>query len=265
MSLIEGPEGPLEVLVTGTGEPVTVFAHGLAASIEETRPFGSGVTGTRVFLHFRGHGASGVPDTTWTYSSVAADLMAVADAYGARRALGVSLGAGAVMRAAATRPGMFDRIVLVLPGALDRPRDDAAIARMHRMARLVLEADVEALTAVIIEEQPLGARSREDVRVWAARRAGRLASAQVAKALLDLPARYPVDAATDLSVVTCPALVIGQEQDGAHPAELAREIAHRLPHAQLRIFDGEGLVWAHRQELRELVSSFLNSAERQPG
>ena len=35
--LIEGPDGPLEVLVTGSGEPVTVFAHGLAGSIDETQ------------------------------------------------------------------------------------------------------------------------------------------------------------------------------------------------------------------------------------
>jgi hypothetical protein len=35
----------VEYLVTGGGEPVTVFAHGLAGSIPETRPFGSGVGG----------------------------------------------------------------------------------------------------------------------------------------------------------------------------------------------------------------------------
>ena len=47
--------------MTGPGEPVTVFAHGLAGSIDETRPFGSGVRGSRVFLHFRGHGATSAP------------------------------------------------------------------------------------------------------------------------------------------------------------------------------------------------------------
>jgi hypothetical protein len=50
--------GDVEVLVTGSGSPVTVFGHGLAGSIAETRPFGSGVRGTRAFLHFRGHGAT---------------------------------------------------------------------------------------------------------------------------------------------------------------------------------------------------------------
>jgi 3-oxoadipate enol-lactonase len=259
--LVDGPDGPLEVLVTGTGEPVTVFAHGLASSIDETRPFGSGVRGTRVFLHFRGHGASHAPDSTWTYESVAAELTAVMTAYAARRAVGVSLGAGAILRAACQAPESFDRLVLVLPGALDAPRHDAAIDRMRRMAELVRAGDLEALTVALVEEQPLGARGRADVRVWAGRQARRLAGSNVAHALLDLPQRFPLDPPGDLTAVTCPVLVVGQEGDGAHPAELAREIAERLPNAQLRIFDRDGLIWAHRGELRELVSSFLNQSD----
>jgi 3-oxoadipate enol-lactonase len=258
--LVEGPDGRLEVLVTGSGEPVTVFAHGLAGSIDETRPFGSGVRGSRVFLHFRGHGHSHAPDTTWTYQSVADELMTVVRRYGARQALGVSLGAGAIMRAACESPGSFDRLVLVLPGALDRPRHDPAVERMQRMARLVRTGDLAGLTESLIEDQPVGARSRPDVRVWAGRRARRLAGSNVAHALLDLPSRFPLDPGADLSVLACPVLVVGQEGDGAHPADLAREIAERLPDSRLRIFDADGMLWAHRAELRELVSSFLNQA-----
>jgi pimeloyl-ACP methyl ester carboxylesterase len=256
--LVEGPDGPLEVLVTGGGEPVTVFAHGLAGSIDETRPFGSGVRGSRVFLHFRGHGASYAPDSVWTYESVTNELMTVVAMYGARRALGISLGAGAIMRAACESPGFFDRLVLVLPGALDRPRHDPAIQRMQRMARLVETGDLEGLTTSLIEDQPLGAQSRPDVRVWAGRQARRLAGSNVAHALLDLPSRFPLSSSTDLAVVTCPVLVVGQEGDGAHPVALAREIAERLPDARLHIFDADGMIWAHRAELRELVSTFLN-------
>lgn len=261
MPFVDGPAGPIEVLVTGSGEPVTVFAHGLASSIDETRPFGSGVRGSRVFLHFRGHGASYAPESTWTYESVAGELMTVAREYGARRALGVSLGAGAILRAAYDEPGWFERIVLMLPGALDRPRHDPAVIRMETMARFVASRDLEALAGALVADQPTGAQDRADVRVWAERRARRLAGTNVAQALLDLPARFPLDPGSDLSVVSCPVLVVGQEGDGAHPAELARETAERLPNAQLRIFDADGLVWAHRAEVRELVSTFLN----QPG
>lgn len=258
MDLVEGPDGALEVLVTGSGQPVTVFAHGLASSIDETRPFGSGVQGSKVFLHFRGHGASYAPDSTWTYEAVMDELMAIVTAYGARRAVGVSLGAGAILRAALEYPGAFDRLVLVLPGALDRARDDPAVRRMQRMAALVETGDLEGLTASLISDQPLGAQRRPDVRVWAARRARRLAGSNVSHALLDLPQRFPVEPNADLSVIRCPVLVVGQEGDGAHPAALARETAERLPNAQLTIFDADGLVWAHRAEVRSLISTFLN-------
>ena len=77
-SLVDGPDGALEVLTTGSGLPSTVFAHGLAGSIETTRPFGSGVAGSRTFFSFRGHGASAAPETDWTYAALAAELDAVA-------------------------------------------------------------------------------------------------------------------------------------------------------------------------------------------
>src|SRR3954454_15874353 len=41
---------------TGSMVPTTVFAHGLAGSIADTRPLGSAVAGRKVFFHFRGHG-----------------------------------------------------------------------------------------------------------------------------------------------------------------------------------------------------------------
>src|SRR4051795_1958284 len=66
--LVATPHGvELECLAAGSGRPVTVFAHGLAAGITETRPLGSGVHGRRVFFQFRGHGRSAAPAGPWTY------------------------------------------------------------------------------------------------------------------------------------------------------------------------------------------------------
>jgi hypothetical protein len=95
-SLLEGPEGLLEFITTGSGVPATGFAHGLAGSIQMTRPFGSGVGGIRTFTHFRGHGASAAAETSWTYTVLAGELRAVADHVAATQAHGVSVGAGAL-------------------------------------------------------------------------------------------------------------------------------------------------------------------------
>src|SRR5204863_8641281 len=75
--------GSVEHLVVGTGAPVTVFAHGLGGSIVDTRPLASGVDGTRVFLHFRGHGATTVTSGGYSYDDLVTELLTVADAFGA--------------------------------------------------------------------------------------------------------------------------------------------------------------------------------------
>lgn len=258
MPLIAGPEGPLECLATGSGEPVTVFAHGLAGSIDETRPFGSGVAGTRVFFHFRGHGASGESEAPWTYAAAAGDVQAVMRAYGARRGLGVSLGAGALLRAAVVDPGAFDRLVLVLPATIDLPRNDPAVTLMHKRAELIQDRDLDGLAASLVTEQPVGVRDRADVRSWAARQARRLSSSSVARALRELPPQHPLADRSQLAALRCPVLVIGQEGDAAHPAAIARELAAVLPDATLEVYDDGGVLWSHRTDVRGSISTFLN-------
>jgi pimeloyl-ACP methyl ester carboxylesterase len=69
--LLDTPHGVrLERLITGVGDPVTVFAHGLAGDIATTRPLGSAVLGRRVFFHFRGHGRSDAPPGPWTFDDL---------------------------------------------------------------------------------------------------------------------------------------------------------------------------------------------------
>lgn len=157
-SLLEGPDGLLEFTTTGSGSPATVFAHGVTGSIETTRPFGSGVRGSRTFLHFRGYGASAAAETPWTYAALADELRAVADHVGATQALGVSMGAGALCALLARTPLRFERLVFVLPAALDQPRTDDALDHLAMSAavpvtdRAVLAA-VTAPALVIAQEQ----------------------------------------------------------------------------------------------------------------
>jgi pimeloyl-ACP methyl ester carboxylesterase len=244
--------------VTGAGEPVTVFAHGLGGTIEQTRPFGSGVRGTRAFLHFRGHGASSAPAGPWTYAALADELQAISDHVHATRALGVSLGAGALLRLAAERPDRFQRLVLVLPASLDRPRGDGAPARLQQMAAHVEAVDAEALAGLLRAEQPAGARGRSDVAAWARSHARHLLGIGVATALRELAAQVPLDDRGALEAVRAPVLVVGQHGDEAHPARVAEELAGVLPRARLAMFDADGILWSHRRELRELVAGFLN-------
>ncbi len=260
MPLIEGPNGPVDCLVTGSGGPVTVFAHGFAGSIAETRPFGSGVAGSRVFFHFRGHGDSADTDEPWTYTGLEGELRAVRDTYAATRALGLSLGAGAVLSAAVHNPGEFERIVLVLPAAIDEPRGHSAVERVEAMAQRADAGDVEGLAWLLLDAQPTSLWEHRSVRVWAHQQAQRLCGDRLRGAIRQIPTLHPLKDRSELAAVTCPVLVIGQHGDDAHPVRVVRQIAEGLPAAETEIFPPGGVPWTRRGALRQLIADFLNTS-----
>lgn len=252
--LVDGPTGPLEVLTAGRGEPRTVFAHGLAGSIPTTRPYAAKVPGVRSFLHFRGHGRSPAPDGPWEYADLAAELWTVADHVGARQALGISMGAGALCAGLVDDPERFDKVVLVLPAAIDAPRQDAAMARFALLATLVEAGDHEGVAQHLLEQEPVAVRTAPGMRTWARDQAGRLIGTGVGRAL---PHRTPVADRAALSAVHAPVLLLAQEDDPAHPAAVARELAEIFPRAVLQVLPAGGIMWEHRARVRDLVGDFL--------
>ncbi len=250
--------GRVEYVVVGSGSPVTVFGHGLGGSILDTRPLGVGVRGTKVFLHFRGHGGS--LGDGWSYAGLATDLRAVADETGATRALGVSMGAGALTALLADAPDRFDRVVFYLPAVLDRPGAGPALGRFRAMAGAVEAGDLDGLTALVLTEIPPAVRVQPDARAYAAMRAELLLAGKAAAALRELPGQAAVADAGVLARVGVPALVVAQEDDDLHPVAVARELAAALPDARLEVFAGGGSLWLSRDRLRTLISGFLNAA-----
>ena len=259
MPVIDGPVGQLHYVVTGDGDPTTVFVPGLAQSIADTRPFGSAVVGTRVFVDLRGHGGSRAPASVdgWTYEGLAADARVVADAVGATRALGVSLGAGALLRLLADEPARFERVVLALPGPTAVERDAALLARTDDVADAVEANDPIAIGAALMRMQPEGARGRSDVRLWARRHAADLGGSAVSGALRHLPRQLVLPSLDALSAVTASVLVLAQRGDDVHPVAAAEALAAAIPGAHLEVSDNLW-VWGGRSALRETVSGFLN-------
>ena len=108
--------------VDGSGEPVTVVAHGLTNNRKELAAFTPMLPGAKVRFDFRGHGRTlTAPDASFRFEDFARDLDAVADAFGATRAIGTSLGAGAIGNLVCRVPDRFERVVLLLPAGLDVP------------------------------------------------------------------------------------------------------------------------------------------------
>jgi 3-oxoadipate enol-lactonase len=257
--LIDLPGGVrLECLRAGTGEPATVFAHGFAGGIADTRPYGSAVHGTKVFFQFRGHGRSSAPGGPWGYADLASDLRGVADHFFARRALGVSLGAAALVQLLAQTPDRFDRVVFVLPAVLDEPRSAHAADRTRALLDAVVNGDQSTATDLLAQDIPTSVRDSPAAWQYLRDRLDQLFRDGLAPALGDLLGEPALPDRALLGAVTAKALVIGCTGDRAHPARVAEALAEALPHAELHIYPRPALLWSQRADLRRRVAGFLN-------
>jgi pimeloyl-ACP methyl ester carboxylesterase len=244
----------VEVAVVGSGLPVTVFAHGLGGSAAETRPLAVRTPGTRVLLTFRGHGASDGIEGGWTYDDLADDLTEVANAFGATGAVGLSLGAGALLRLLSRTPDRFDRLAFVLPAALDESRDDLATARLLRLADAVIAGDEPCVVRLLMEDVPEQVRGRGGVRVLVDRRARQLlGNAPPYPRGTDAPLR---DLAP-LSQVTARALVVSQRDDALHPSSVAERLTAALAHSTLLLLDHGGVFWTETRRVQDALATHL--------
>ena len=246
----------LTAVVTGSGDPVTLAAHGLGASIAETRPLLSGVAGRRVFYAARGH--AGDSPAPFSYRDLGDDLLTVADQHDATRALGVSMGAGAILSLLARHPDRFEKVVCFLPGAIDQPRTDQAVGRLRDLVIALRAADTAGVRALVAAEIPPDLHGPASAYIDTRARF-LLDNPGIAVAVASLPAVTPVPDRSALAAVSAEVLVLAQEGDPVHPAQVARDLAAALPRARLHVFDGPGVLWNARSEFRERVLAHLGA------
>lgn len=261
MAEVLAPDGTrLHVEVDGTGDPVTVLAHGLTNSCMELAAFTPLAPGTKIRFCFRGHGHSGTPGAGhYRFEDFAGDVDAVATAFGATRAVGTSLGQGAITRLLATRPDRFERLVFVLPAALDVVLGDGALADFDRTAdlleRLPRDQAVERILEVSGRSDDYAERPwlRDvDMLLWQD-----LQPLGVARSIREVTRDVAIGDRELLRAVTAPTLVIAREGDAIHPAELARVMVTIMPNAELVVLGSEDELYAAIPMLVERVAAFL--------
>ena len=250
----------LHVAVEGAGDPVTVFAHGLTNSCMELAAFTPFAPGTKVRFCFRGHGHSSTPAAgRYAFADFARDLDDVATAYGATNAVGTSLGAGALVHLLADAPDRFERVVFLLPAALDRPIGDRAL--FDRTADLLetLPRD-EAIEAILAESGRAEGYERQpglrefDLLLWQD-----MNPLGVARAIRQVVGDVAIEDRERLRSVSAPALIIAREGDAVHPAAVARAMAELLPAAELVMLPSEDDLMASIPEQVARVSAFLGT------
>jgi 3-oxoadipate enol-lactonase len=241
----------------GEGAPVTVVAHGLTNNRNELAALTPMVPGTKVRFDFRGHGHSSAPETGYAFADFARDLEAVADRVGATRAVGTSLGAGALASLLTRLPDRFERMVWLLPAALDLP-----FAFRDRYEELAATLDgtspEEAMEAVLADPE----RAAEHLQAPWRFELDRLTWEHdhpdgVARAIRGAIADWPVKHREDLRKVTAPVMLICVEGDPIHPAELGPILADLLPNAELETFADVSGMFEALPALVRRVSAFL--------
>jgi pimeloyl-ACP methyl ester carboxylesterase len=257
MAEVRNGDVTLHVEVDGDGEPITVLAHGLTNSCRELSAFTPMVGGTKVRFCFRGHGHSSAPSSGYRFADFASDLDAVARAYGATRAVGTSLGAGAILHLLERDPERFARIILLLPAGLDVPLSDPDGFLATAGVLETMPKD-DAVEAILSDPARVQGYLRQpwlrdfDLALWADTNPQGLA-----RAIREVVRDHPVTDRASLRRVLAPVMIICREGDWIHPAELGRVLAELLPNAELVVFADDSELIAAVPALVGRVAEFL--------
>ncbi len=237
MSELVTEDATLHVEVDWEGEPVTVLAHGLTNSCQELAQLTPLIPGTKVRFCFRGHGHSSSPERGYRFADFARDLLAVADAYGVTNAFGTSLGAGAIAHVLERQPDRFDKLIFLLPAGLD-----VEFQYKERMLRTVAlvegKSKEEAIEALLADpERQANYIDYPFLRDLDRQMLQQFNPVGAPRAIREIIEDWPVSDREVLRRVTAPTLLICQEGDDIHPAELGRILVEIMPNAELLMFE----------------------------
>ncbi|MCF2571804.1 alpha/beta fold hydrolase [Brevibacterium sp. UCMA 11754] len=274
---LPGPDSDY-IATFGSGEPHTLFGHGFAGAIRDTRPFGTGITGTKHFLHLPGHGGRPSPGPGWNYGHIAEVLARALTSTSATQALGVSMSAGGLLRLlGTTHPATrnLEKVALVLPASFTGFSAEVADANrgyLQRLRDLVAAGDVESITDLMLSREPTEVAELLPARAWTKSKAENLVNTDMSDGL-GLALEIAVDAsAGDVSTGNVSpgndplnalarfpgeVLVLTHEDDPAHPVEVAEAIAAAIPEAHLEVMPAGSILWRGRHEVRRILGEFF--------
>ena len=229
---LPGPETDF-IATFGNSEPHTLFGHGFAGAIRDTRPFGTGITGTKHFLHLPGHGGRPSPGPGWNYGQIAEVLAQALTSTSATQALGVSMSAGGLLRLLSTGHPVTQNLEKVA---------------------LVLPASFTGFSAEVAELLP--------ARAWTKTKAENLVNTDMSDGL-GLALEIAVDASSGddplgtLARFPGEVLVLTHDDDPAHPVEVAEAVVAAIPDSRLEVLPAGSILWRGRHEVRRILGEFF--------
>ncbi|WP_181272755.1 alpha/beta fold hydrolase [Brevibacterium oceani] len=250
----------------GSGRPHTLFSHGFAGAVRDTRPFGTGVSGARHFLHLPGHGGRPSPGPGWTYPQIAEALAEALRTTSATRALGVSMSAGGLLHLLSTaHPAIanLEKLALVLPASFTGfPAEVTAANRsyLERLRRLVADEDVDGIVDLMLSREPAEVAEMLPARAWTKAKAENLVHTDMSDGLglaLEIAVDDTAEAAENLRTFPGEVLILTHEDDPAHPVPIAEAIHRAIPNSRLEVLPAGSILWRGRHEVRRILGEFF--------
>jgi pimeloyl-ACP methyl ester carboxylesterase len=254
----------VELSYRDSGEGISVvFQHGLGGDemqVADVFPEMPGVR--RITLECRGQGRSGFgPPEQLSIRTFADDLVALADQLGFGAAVmgGISMGAAIALRLAVHRPDRVRALVLARPAWVVHPAP-ANMKPYALVGDLLLHHPAEEARR-LFEKTEIArelAQSAPDNLASLRGFFARPDAAAFGQVLRAIASDGPGVEESEVRAIDVPTLVIGHEQDLAHPLTYVEELAALIPNAQLRKITPKGEdPGAYRQEFRECLADFL--------
>ncbi|MDQ1474988.1 MAG: hypothetical protein QOE62_217 [Actinomycetota bacterium] len=210
----------------------------------------------------RGLGNTEVPAGPYTMSDYAADATALLDAVGwdRCRVVGVSFGGMVAQELAVTAPERVERLALCCtsPGGVG-----GASYPLHELASRPVAERAEIGTRLLdtrFDREWLASHpgDRGLAEMMAARRADSDKSADELRGETEqLRARAGHDVCDRLHLVSAPTLIAGGRYDGIAPRANSEAIATRVPHADLRLYEGGHAFFAQDPKALPEILDFL--------
>jgi pimeloyl-ACP methyl ester carboxylesterase len=259
MFYVEAGAGDPLVLVMGFSADHMAWALQMRAFAERYRV---------VAFDNRGAGQTDQPDFPYTIPMMAADTVGLMDALGVERAhvLGLSMGG---MIAQEIALGWPERVrSLQLHATLARP--DAYLSALtetwRAMKRNLPDEDAVRAFQLWIFAPETYAAHPELVETAFRNVMANPNRQSLTGFLRQGDAVRAHDTLDRLGKIRCPTLVSGAEDDVLVPPRFARQLAERIPGAELRIVPGagHGYIWERFEEFNRMCLSFLGGGLRPP-
>jgi 3-oxoadipate enol-lactonase len=245
---LDGPDGAPALLMGGS--------LGTTSAMWEPQLSELGARTRVVRFDVRGHGGSPVPPGPYSIDELGADVLALMDRLGLRRAsyCGLSLGGMIGQWLAVNAPERLDRLILICTAPYLPP----AAAWLERAAKVREAGGPEAVVDAVLARWFTVAYGQRHPEILAHYRAMMVAIAPEGYAGC-CEAIAALDLRGGLPTISAPTLVIAGQQDPAAPPMHARLIAAAVPGARLEVLDpGAHLASVERAaEVSRLIAGHL--------